>query len=425
MPSALTDLKVTEVSFCKEGMNPHAKVALFKSKDKPEPIEKARLSLAKRTFEEALSAQLVSEKVSEVFWRAFENQWAVRDAFRTALTDEIAEGGDGMTATAAFTEAMQELATAAAEAARDAASTAETDLESAVEEAVSKWLQKHDQEQPMSKITTKAALTSAVAGFAIAKSTLADANSIVDAAFELDAVDVLDGNDDLANMAKTRREAEGNTEDLAKAKRDIAVLKMDTDTRAHFDGLDDAGQTTFLAKSADDQARDVAAANEADPIVFKSKDGAVTVRKSDGALAKQLAERQDALEAENADLRKAQTAQSVEAEAGKYPNVAKAVAVDMLKSADQVGRDTDAGKSILKSLTAMDAGAKRLFKSNGTTETGEPSGDVTKARQTFEAKVEEIGKARELGKADAMSAARTEHPDLYAEAYPEETEAAE
>jgi hypothetical protein len=392
----------------------HATVAIVKRR----PAEGAPPAIVKRTFDEALRAQLVSEKVGDVFWRAFENQWAVKEAFRTALSDEISEGGDGSTATEAFTAAMGQLATAAAEAARNAASTAETDLEAAVEEAVTKWLQQ--QEQPM-KITTKAALASAVAAFAIAKSTAAEAVEIIDAAVALDDLDALDANPDLAKMADAsgKKKKKGDDETVKSLQREVAVLKMAPAIRKHYDGLAEDAQATFLAKSAADQQAEVDGLNAADPVLHKCLDG-TEIRKSDGAAVLAMAKRNDALSKEIGELREGAAGDAVEKRArSEFPNVALATATSMLKSAAAVGETTDAGKDILKTLTTMNKGASHLFKSVGSSEAPEVSGDIAKARQDYESEVSKVAREDKIGRADAMSKVRADRPDLFAAAFPE------
>lgn len=411
----LRNLKIGEVSFCKDGMNPHAKVALFKSRDGSKSGPPA---IVKKTFEQALNAQLVSEQVSETFWRAFENQWVVREAFRIALTDEIAEGGDGSEATDGFVQAMQDLASSAANAARNAASTAETDLEAAVEEAVSKFLLQH-QEQPM-KITNKAQLQKAVAEFDASTSPFAHVGIIQKAAADLDAEDELPAEGPLAKAAPDETKTE-----LAKAKRDIAVLKMDDATRTHFEGLDETAQTAFLGKSKADQEAEVAKANEADPVLYTTT-GGTAIRKSDGAAVLALAKSNDEKDAQIAELQKSQTEGTIEQRAtSEFPNVAKSVAVDMLKSVAAVGADTDTGKSIMKSLTALNSNSKGLFKSQGTTEAPDQPESVQKSRSDFNTEVQKAVREGTLTQAEAMSKVRDEQPELYAAAFPDSAPADE
>lgn len=386
----------------------HATVAIVKRA----PAPGAPPAIVKKTFAEALNAQLVSEKVSDTFWRAFENQWAVKDAFRTALTDELAEGGDGSEATAGFVQAMEDLASAAANAARNAASTADTDLEAAVEDAVSKFMLQH-QEQPM-KISTKAQLQKAVADFNPETSPVAHVGIIQKAAKDLNAEDELPADGPLAKSKETVDPAE-----FAKVKRDLAIAKMSGDTKTYFEGLDDDAQTSFLAKSEADQAAAVAKANAADPVVYTMDDG-TEVRKSAGAFAVTMAKRADADAKRIAELEKGQTSTALDTRATtEFPNVAKGTAVAMLKSARQLGEDTDEGKDVLKSLKAMNDGSTRLFKSLGSTETPEVPESLAKARTDFDAEVAKVAREEKIPLAEAMSKVRNERPDLVKAAYPE------
>lgn len=403
----LQNLKVSEVSFCKLGMNQHAKVALFKSADAVPTT--GPLAIAKRSFDEALRGQLISDQISEVFWRAFDKQYAVREAFREALADELADGGDGSAATEGFTAAMQTIAETAATLAREAGEATDTDLESAVEQAVEKWLKQ--QETSEMKITTKAALKAAVAAFNPDTSPAAHISIIKAAAVALDAADELPSEGLLA--------VEKQDPALAKALKDVAVLKLSPDVRKHYDGLAETDQVAFLAKAEADQTAEVEAANATDPVVYKTADGTL-IRKSDGVIAAIMAKRMDEQAAEISVLKGSVSASAVEARAAtQFPNVAKATAVSMLKSIDQLGEGTDAGKDMLKSLTAMNASSSRLFKSLGSTEAPEVSGDLEKARTDFNTEVSKIMTRDGLGQGDAMSKARTEFPDLFAEAYPQ------
>lgn len=372
------------------------------------------LALCKATFEEALNAQLVSERISDVFWRAFDNQYAVREAFRCALGDELANGGDGTAATAGFTTAMQTIAETAATLARQAGVAAsDQTIESAVEQAVEKWL--NQQETSEMKITTKAALKAAVATFDPAVTTVAVAGIIKQAARDLDALDELPAEGPLAVSKQDPQ--------LAKALRDVAILKLSPDVRKHYDGLAENAQTAFLAKSADDQTADVAAANATDPVVYKTA-GGIEIRKSDGAVAAVMAKQLDEQAAQIVVLKSEGQATGIERRAEtEFPNVAKATAVAMLKSAGQVGEGTDAGKDVLKSLAAMNKSSSGLFKSIGSTEAPELQGSIQKARQDFNSEVSAVMAKEKIGMADAMSKVRDDSPELFAAAYPEEAPA--
>lgn len=387
-----------------------ATVALIKRA----PRKDATPAIAKRTFDEALRGQLISERVSEVFWRAFDKQWAVREAFREALADELDAGGDGSAATEGFVEAMRTIAETAAELAREAGADAtDDDLEAAVEQAVEKWLSK--QETSDMKITTKAALKAAVAAFDPNTTPVAHVGIIKQAAKDLGAEDELPADGPLA--------VEKADPTVANLTREVAVLKMAEPIRKHFDALDAAGQTAFLAKSEADRAAEVEAANATDPVVYKCVDG-TEIRKSDGPAVLALAKRSDEKDAQIATLQAQLAGDGFEKRAvAEYPNVAKAVAVDMLKSIAKLGKDTDAGKAIQASLDQMNKGQSTLFKSLGTTDAPAVAGDVQKARTDFNTEVGKIAKRDNIGTGDAMSKARVEFPELFAEAYPDTAQA--
>lgn len=410
----LTAIRLDKIAAVDKPCQEHAIVAIVK-RAPGGPVPPA---IAKKSFDEALRAQLISEKVGDVFWRAFENQWAVREAFRTAMTDEIAEGADGTEAVAGFTAAMEQIATLAAEAAREAANTAEPDLEAAVETAISKWLK--EQEQTMHKYTTKAALQSAVSNFVIAKATAQDVADIKDSAVALNETGILPAEGVLA-IAVTPADPE-----LPVLKRRLEIAEMSPDIRKHFDGLDEAGKTAFIAKDAAGRAAEVEAIEKGDPVVYTCDDGTL-IRKSDGTAAVVMAKRLDAQEKTIKGLRDTQAGDSIEKRAVAYPNVAKQTAADMLKSADALGLDSEAGKAIIKSLDQMNKASSGLFKSLGSTEAtgGEAGGSIKKARDTFDGKVTEIAKRDNIPRADAMSKARGEFEELYAEAYPAPVEADE
>jgi hypothetical protein len=346
----LTAIRLDKIAAVDRPCQQHATVAIIKRA----PQGEVPPAIAKKTFQEALQAQLVSEKISETFWRAFENQWAVRDAFRCALTDEIAEGGDGSEAVSGFTDAMQQIASLAAGAAREAANTDDATLEAAVESAVSKWLQ---QEKPtMKKFTTLAALSAAVSSFAVAKSTAQDAQDILDSAEGL-------GEAGLALLPAdgpiAKRGPVANTEvDLLK--RQVAVLSMPSDVRKHFDGLGADAQTAFLAKSADAQKAEVEAANATDPVVYKCADG-TEIRKSDGAAALMFAKKFDAQEGKIAKLESQVGEDSIKKRAAEFTNLPNAEGI--VKAADLMPEGERAG--YLDAMRAANKAATPRFQRLG------------------------------------------------------------
>lgn len=408
----LTAIRLGKIAGVDLPCQEHATIAIIK-RAPATPAAGSVLAMAKKTFDEALRSQLVSERISDVFWRAFDNQYAVREAFRESLADELAAGGDGTAATEGFTAAMRTIAETAATLAREAgAETTDINLESAVEQAVEKWLKQ--QETSVMKITTKAALKAAVAAFDPATTPVAHVAVIKQAARDLSAEDELPTDGPLA--------LEKADPAVANLEKQVAVLSMEPDVRKHYDGLGETAQTAFLAKSAADQTAEVAAANATDPVLYKSADG-TEIRKSDGAVALAMAKRMDEQEATIAQLRAGSEGDAIEKRArADYPNVAIGTAVTLLKSAVQVGETTDAGKDVIKSLQAMNKAASGLFKSLGTTEAPVIGVGIEKARTDFNGEVTKIMARDNCGMGDAMSKARVEHSALFAEAYPSDAD---
>lgn len=402
----------------------HATVAIMKrAPAQPD----APVAILKQTFQQALGNTLLNDQVREAFYGAFDNMYEGKDAFRTALIDEFTAGGDGTVAADAYKAWLTGLVDRAVNTVRAAGAAQITpeQLAKAFTDLATEWLDTQQQEHDMTQITTKAALLAAVAKFDPAKSSFADGDAIVKAAVTLDAIADLPA----GPLAKAAADevARANSDKVAKGlQRDVAILKMDTDTRAHFDSLDDAGKDAFLAKSDTDRASDIAKARDADPIVHTCSDG-TTIRKSDGAAVLAMAKRNDQLAADLAKANERASGDAIEKRAAEeFPNVAKATAVDMLKSVAAVGADTDAGKSILKSLGTMNGQRNSLFKSHGSTDGGEDGGapeGIAKARGDFTAKVQEIAKRDSCSQADAMSKARREAPELFAAAHPDSVEA--
>lgn len=402
----LTRIRLDKIAGVDAPCQQFATVAIVKRAPAP-------LAIAKATFQEALDAAQLSSAVNRAFYDSFDGLWERNDAFREALTDELASGGDGSKASDDYVASVQALVERAVSAAQDAGSEEADAIEKVLFDAAAEWLvEKSSPEETKMKITTKAALMAAVAAFDPAKSTVADADSIRKAATDLGAEDALPIEGPLAKAKPDPQVAKLSTE--------IAILKLAPEAKSYFDGLDEAGQTAFLAKSKADQDSDVAKANETDPVVYKCKDG-TEIRKSDGAVAASQAKRLDDQAEEIAKLRGETKSTSFEKRAvEEFPKVAKDVAVSMLKSADQIGIDTEAGKGIIASLTTMNKSAEPAFQRLGSSgaERVVPQG-IAKARSTFASKADEIAKRDSIGKAAAMEKAEIENPELFAEAYPE------
>ncbi|MBS67306.1 MAG: hypothetical protein Tp170SUR191951_107 [Prokaryotic dsDNA virus sp.] len=419
----LNRISVTKIAAVDRPCQEHATVAIIKRAPDISKLS-PHYPLIKATFDEALNGAMVSERVNRAFWDTFDGLWQRNDAFRTALTDELSDGGDGSTASTDYVASVNELVDRAVAAARSAGSKSSDDeMSKAIQKAATGWIESQPQpKEPTMTITTKAALASAVASFAIAKSTAQEAQDIIEAADTLDDFDALDANPDLAKMAADKKKKKGEKDEMDAMKRQIAILEMPADVRKYYDGLaDDATKSAFIAKSADDRATEVTKANEGDPVLYKCADG-TEIRKSDGAVAAMMAKRMDAQAEEIKKLREENATGTIEKRAAAYPNVAKAISTEMLKSADQLGADSDAAKGILKSLEQMNKAGGSMMKSLGTTEGGEGPTDLAKARQTYDAAVAKVAAERKISKTAAMSAVRDEQPEIFAEAYPENAE---
>jgi hypothetical protein len=401
----LTSIRLDKIAAVDRPCQQHATVAIIKREPVVTPELSPALAIAKKTFEEALNAQLVGERISETFWRAFENQWAARDAFRTALTDELSEGGDGTVATEGFLGAMKTIATAAATAARDsAAKEGDMTLESAVEESVTKWLNAQEH-----TIMDKAALIAAIAKY---QSEGAKPSVIVD--IKKAAVDL----GETALLPVELAVAPSNTDDIDMLKSEIAILKMDATTKAHYDGLTPAEKKKFMALSVDDQKAKAIAKNADDPVVFKTADG-IEIRKSAGDLVVMLAKKADAQAETIAKLEGGLSEASIAKRAAALPHVPNAEA--LLKAADLIADDGDRAKS-LEAITAMNKALAPRFSRVGA---GGGNVEIEKGADTPEGKMSAIVKrvqtenpGMDIGKATIKASEDPEFQALYAETLP-------
>ena len=406
----LTAIRLDKIAAVDRPCQEHATVALIKRAPGNPAAPKA---IAKATFQEALEGNLVASRVNEAFYQSFDGLWERNDAFRTALTDELSAGGDGSQASEDYVASVRSLVDEAVAEARKAGKDAtDDDLNKALNTAVEQWLAAKSQpKEPVMKISTRAELLSAVAKFDATKTPVADVAAIKKAAVDLNALDALPAEGPLA--------ADKPNDDVEKLRREVTILKMAPDVRKHFDGLPEAEQTAFLAKSAEDQAEIVRKANEGDPVVYTCADG-TEVRKSQGAFAVTMARRADAQDDEIAKLRGELTGSTLEKRAAAFPYVAKKVAVDMLKSVDQLGADSEAGKAVMASLTSMNKAAGGLFKSVGSTDGGDGGdGGDEAAVAEFNNEVAKVAREEKIARADAMTKVRRDQPELFKRAFPD------
>ena len=106
------------------------------------------------------------------------------------------------------------------------------------------------------------------------------------------------------NIADLLKRLEKNEADTNRLR---SIVALSAAHREHYEGLDDVDKAAFLAKSAEEQAKEVAETGDpepntpapadpvdksADPVVYTAKDG-TQVRKSDGALVLRMAKQLD------------------------------------------------------------------------------------------------------------------------------------
>lgn len=354
--------------------------------------ESSEAELIKSTFQQALTGCLLADQVRDAFYASFENMYEGKDAFRKALVDELAAGGDGSTASAdykAWLASLVDKATVAAKAAGAANMPAE--LNKAFTQAATDWLE--SQEQTMT-IKTKADLTAAIekAQAAGDKVTVGDVTAIHKAATDLSAEDLLPATGVLAKAAPAV--------DATTAARLDRMEKRDalsTDLRKHYDGLaTDADRDAFLAKSADEQATILNKAGGDDPVVYTTLDG-IDIRKSAGDTVLALAKRNDQLAR---DLAKSQaTSEDVDLTKRAGDTLGN-IGGDLvgkkalIKAVDSI-TDTatrDAATAVLKAANVAGKGA---FTKNGSNEGNNTptTGEDGRAMGEAEGKLEEMAKA--------------------------------
>ena len=277
----IKDMTVREVSTVDRPAQAGATAVLLKRGEVPE------VELAKMTFEQTLRGNMLSEQVRDAFYKTFNNLYAGKDAFRKALADEIAAGGDGTKASEAFKQWFGTLVDQALGAAKALDVGAIADLEKTITKAASDWL---DSQETDMIIKTRAELEAAIAK---AKGegdnvTFATITTIHKAATELKAEDALPAEGPLSKMAygsKDKKKAEDEDEMKAMKAKMARMEKRDalpTDLRKHYDTLtSDEARDAFLAKSEDAQKVELEKASGSDPVVYTTLDG-IDIRKSAG-----------------------------------------------------------------------------------------------------------------------------------------------
>ena len=149
-----------------------------------------------------------------------------------------------------------------------------------------------------------------------------------------------------------------------------AVIALKPGERTHFDKLDEEGKKNFLAKSGDQRASEMEAAEkadaDADPVVYTTMDG-VELRKSAGAALLAMAKSNDAIRKENKELRDQSAQDALEKRAevelefmpGDLPTRAA-----MLKAIDGI-EDKSQREAAHNSLKAQNQSMSEAFTTHG------------------------------------------------------------
>lgn len=274
------DMTVNEVSSVDRPAQSGATAVIMKRGELPE------IELAKSTFEQTLRGNLLSDKVRDAFYKTFNNLYSGKDAFRKALADEIASGGDGTKSSTAFKEWFGTLVDQALGAAKALDVGEIANLEKTLTKAATDWL---DSQETVMTIKTRAELDAAIAkakaeGDNVTVGTVA---ALHKAASDLKAEDALPAEGPLAK-AKTKKSGDDKDEIeemKAKMKRMEKRDALSADLRKHYDTLDsDTARDAFLAKDSSGQATELEKAAGSDPVVYTTIDGLDLRKSADPAL---------------------------------------------------------------------------------------------------------------------------------------------
>ena len=196
-----------------------------------------------------------------------------------------------------------------------------------------------------------------------------------------DAVSRIARGDDMTDLIKQTTDDESTIGELrAELARAHAVVALNGDERAHFDGLSEDARTAFLAKSASDRATEINAVAKAapdnDPVVYTTYDG-VEIRKSEGTALIAMAKANDALREEAEALRQEREQQVLEKRAEiDLAHISGDVATRaaMLKAIDAIEDEArrDAAHKALRAQNDAMAKAFQSFGHNGSPDPTSP-----------------------------------------------------
>jgi hypothetical protein len=355
----MRSFKMNEISGVDRPAQIGASVLMTK-RDDSDPIE----TFAKASFQEALDEQTLEQRFNRAFYDAFENIYTVNDALKTALKDRYQNSEETLRS---YLAAVAELATKAIAATSGLAKSDSLDAD-VIKAAIVAALEEAQGEATMNKTQ----LAAAIAKFQKDGGTQAEIDAILAAAKALGAEDTLPATGALAKNDQAAQLA------ALQARLDKAdkVSALGVEARKHYDGLDAAGQDSFLALDAAGQADALTKGQGDDPVLYKSNDG-TEIRKSDGPAALALAKKIDGLMgrvakaeaiAGDADLRK-RAGDTLSKLAGTTD-----VHVALLKAVDGIA-DEAVRTAVMATLKSANSAAGGAYKRLGTQAGGgEPLG---------------------------------------------------
>ena len=195
-----------------------------------------------------------------------------------------------------------------------------------------------------------------------------------------------------------------------------AVSELPTEQKAHYDSLDETGKATFLAKSAEDKAKDVKAASAATDVVFTDVEGKEYKRGDVTDTELDLLKKFDALQRENAELKAKdadRTAESKVKELSHLPGT-DAEKLEMVKAIEAIP-NTEQREKAFNVLKANGASPSMFVKTGLDTE-GEDFVDTSSSKasqDTFDALVKkEMDANPNLKKSDAIQRVMKSHPEV-------------
>lgn len=217
-----------------------------------------------------------------------------------------------------------------------------------------------------------------------------------------------------------RKKAMGNF--TTKAEDEVArlaqIVSLDAVSKAHYDGLDDAGRTSFLALDATARTDAIRKAAEnaasSDPVVYKSDDG-TEIRKSHGDIALHQARQLDELRKQNLALNASMAYESIQKRAreefANFPGDLD-LHTTVVKALDGIADEAHRKGA----FELVKAGNTALAKSSVTLGTNAGSNEGTAsadANAKLEKMVSEYADQNKVSRSEAYMAVWNQNPDLY------------